>query len=383
VATTQASEEQDHDFEHEDVIDVDDTVAEEIPVELAEKVTTFHTQLTECAVQAKRGGRWSLLKKRVRLSPPNDDQTIDEICLRICAIAAADAERGEAERYRARLTVLIGDKHAHRYAGIRTSFGDQGEMIMVDDRTSDRDVLEQMLENTREVHTFSIRSLEAVVRSTEHWEAMAGGLKRIADSVVSVVDSVGDLARKNVEGEVEVLRLNRDIRQDFYQHQAKMHRTEKLAGALSMFTAPLGPVVAQFVQEVLRNMKFAPGSAPPGSSGGSGSSSGGTPPHQDQDLHLSPFAREFKHWFRGLDGTQKQFRGVFNEDCWKLIESGMEAKTDDAFRGTFTALNAAMSLQYSDDPDAMQTAIMTAVGLAPALQLKAFFQRVEATIPSG
>lgn len=346
-------------------IDVHDTWAEEIPVELAAKVSDNHRYIVECAVQAKRDGRWSLLRPRLRFSDPPPHMTVDEICLKLCAFALDDAQRhGEADRYRARLTLEQG---THRFADIRTMVDQDGEMHMVDDYIGgERGAIDALTRSQEESHTMAVRSLAAIVEATEAWKDVCVGHRDIAGAFKDMIASVGEMARKNVEAEVRLQEVQTAQKALYYEHIEQMDKQRRIGRFLDELGGPLGDMAEDLLRDLL-DMKPATGERR-------------RERKADMDgevVQLCQFASDLDEFFNMLSEEQgTAFAGIFTSDEAKLFSVARSVSQDDEFIALFVKLEKLLGERFKGDADKLQQKIIEAVGLSSAIKLRGIFERV-------
>lgn len=306
-------------------IDVDEVYPEEIPAELLERVADNHPNLAEVQLQVRRG-RWQTMKRghrRFASQPP--EVGVHDICVHLVKTATLDAEEnGEGFRYRARLRCRNGEHEYSRFATVRGVITDDGAFAIVDDSGagSDDDPMRALLESNRQATETSFRAMEMVLKLTN-------GYATVGDTFQKLLFSAAEVFAKNVNGQVEVLKVQMEMEQNAAQHKEKMAKMEK---GFSMLEGPVGKIGDEIVEHLLgglRNKK----------PGGSTRTNGRPRPSarkQSEPVRCG-YAQTLEDIFSGLpDDKRQQAEEYMSADEWKLINAARKAATDDIFDGIFT-----------------------------------------------
>lgn len=358
-----------------DVLDVEESVRDELPAQLVQKIAQYYGQLRGVKIKAERNGSWRLLKKRLPLGDPPSDMPVDEIALRICAMVLEDVDaHGPANNYHAVLECQIGDTTAtqDKYAPLKALIDSDGDLTIYDhsDRGEGGGFGDDPLTAALEAFTdLAIRSLGAVVEATEGYAGVAGGLAKVLDAVTTAQQKMTETSSSQTEMELRIAEIGLRGESLLYEHKEKLDRNSKIGEFLTTLAGPIGEMVEDYVQG---NWDLSGGGPTRKPSSAEPSASSGRAPK------ISRLAKDLAAFLDGLERQQlADYKAIFKGDEWICTEQSRLAETNEAFGALFTKIGDLFVARGYDEPK-FQKDVLAAVGVKNALKLQNIWKKLAA-----
>lgn len=357
----------------EEVLDVSESVLEELPAILVARIAQYYDSLRGVKIKSERAGAgWRLLKARLNLGTPPSDKTIDEIALLVCGMVLKDVDKnGPANNYHALLEVQIGDstKTQDKYVPLQSLIDSEGTFGVYDNEgrgaANDSGDLRDSLEGFTDL---AIRSLGAVVEATEGYAGLAKGLKDVFAAVTDNMRAVAQQGSTQVEMELRIKEMQ--VRQEgmYYEHKERMSKYEHMGDVLMTLAGPIGEQLSDFIQD---NWDLGDLGTPGGAANG-----GDTSNKSSARSPGSRLARMLDTFLGGLDPEQlKAFKEIYSEDEWDCLESSRSADSDEAFCSLFRKIGELFQ-KRSLTTDGFQQAVLASVGVRHAMKLKRLWKEL-------
>lgn len=308
-------------------MDATEVLPDEVPADLYDKVEKNRAWISEIRLQAMRRGKWILLRNRLNFTPPMDAD-VQWVCEQILGWARTDSENhanGEAERYRAKITIQVASDRPpqHRYAMLRTYVDDDGALSLKDDHSSvdERGLMAQIAQDRRQEQDFYFRALDAMTRQIESQAKQAEGFADVSEAFRVMLLGVAEVTKNNAAGEAERMRIILEGQIAQYEHEESV---EKIRGLTEVLKKPAEKAAAEFAVW-LRKKANEPKAKPKAEGKAS-----------NEDPNLSPFARKLARIFNDMTPAQTQATlELFTSDERDCIDNARKARDDRAFSALF------------------------------------------------
>ncbi len=358
-----------------DILDVTESVRDELPAELVRKIAQYYGQLRGVKIKSERNGSWRLLKNRLHLGTPPSDMTVDQIALKVCGMVLEDVDtHGPANNYHAVLECQIGDTDSttDKYAPLKALIDAEGDLAVYDHTERGEGPFgdDSLAANLEPFVDLAIRSLGAVVEATEGYSGLAGGLEKVLSAVTDNMQKMAETSSTQTEMELRIAEIG--LRGDAlgYDHKERMDRNSKIGEFLMELAGPIGGMVEDFVQGNwdLSGVGSPANDAPDGATG-SGSGSGRAP-------KPSRLAKDFTSFLEGLNPQQfEAYKGIYQGDEWVCQLESKTAESDAAFGALFTKVgDLFVARQYKQEQ--FQKDVIAAIGMKHGLKLQRIWKKL-------
>ena len=342
-----------------DAIEAEEIISDEIPEEFFSFVVRHLEHSSQWCIQVDQFGRglWSTLKQRVR--PGRDKSgaltsTADEVATKIIEYVRKHSESDRpAKSYRVRASVIDprSSQPGSRFCPISVSPDVDGTLSIhdnVDPQGPGQDYWRVLSDTFDAFGRQAIKAHQAVADQAENFAKYSQQMVKMSEANIA-------MAEKVVMHSVEVERVKMEDRDAQREHEADVHRSEKLYD----LARELGPVV---VANMHKNRQQKSESKQKEES-----------PKMENKLKISPLAQELTGFLNGLTSEEKsKFWLCFELEERAIIEQAATTTTDQGFQDCVRALQAALDKRAALTE--LQAAMMQACGVK-CLELQTLLEK--------
>lgn len=297
---------------------MDEILQEGAPVELARVIGINFDRLREIRIQVKRPNQgWTYTGQVIRY-PTGPTDEIDGVVKRVIDACLHDAHKnGPASAYRARLGLHIDgetSKLDYRYPGVKIRPGPDGELIVVDAYGGTGESGEDpLMARFGEITDMAIKSLQEVTSATERIGNIGGGIARLLEVQTDMAEKVGRSVMSDVEMQIRLEELKNEDRANWAEYDVRKTRIETLGRMGDKIAEPAGEAIGKVI-ELFGEMFGA----------------------NFFGVAKGPMAEQWSQFIDGLNETEAaDFKKIFTDDEWTVVEAAREAETDEAFAAQF------------------------------------------------